>query len=353
MQKHTVLASAIGAFAAIVVSTGAAQANARICRQLQHEARELRQMGSGASRASLERKLNRVEQQVRRSGCSGLRLLFGGHAKRQCQTLRSNMNRLRQKVRGAGRSHSPERRLRTVEANLRRHGCTGRSRNEGVRHTRRGSGYQTLCVRKCDGYYFPIGFTTRKSELKRDQAACKSFYPTGGSELYLRPTGSDNENAMVSIDGEPYGKQPFAFAYRSAYQPACAAMLHAGVRAIESNVRRRVEIDPSAIVPIPVPRPSATTEVAGRGPTASHHSKVDDGHIRVVGPATPYLTAAPAEASIAPLAANVAPKRITPTEAEMSWLDLVSSLLTPAAWAGEDRAEPLASRQRSGVRSAF
>jgi hypothetical protein len=73
----------------------------------------------------------------------------------------------------------------------------------------------------------------------------------------------------------------------------------------------------------------------------------------VVGPATPYLPAAPAEALIAPLAANVAPKRITPSEAEISWLDLVSSLLTPAAWAGEDRAEPLASRQRSGVRSAF
>jgi len=191
-------------------------------------------------------------------------------------------------------------------------------------------------VRKCDGYYFPIGFTTRKSELKRDQAACKSFYPTGGGELYLRPTGSDDEKAMVSIDGKPYGEQPFAFAYRSAYQPVCATMLHAGVRAIESNMRRRVKIDPSAIVPIPVPRPSATTAAAGRGLTGSAPGKVGDGNIRVVGPATPYLTAAPAGAAIAPLAANAAPKRITPTEAETSWLDLVSNLLTPAAWAGEE-----------------
>lgn len=341
MQKYPLLASAIGALATIALAAPAAQANPRICRQLEHEARELRQTGSGASRASLQRELNQVERQVRRAGCSGFRLLFGGVAKRQCHALRADLDRLRQQVGGASLARSPDRRLRNVEAEMRHHGCSARSQRAargGGHHS--GGGYQTLCVRKCDGYYFPIGFATAKRDLQRDQAACNSFYPDGAAELYIRPSGSDEAAAMVSLDGKDYAGQSFAFAYRSAYQPACAAMLHAGVGASERQSRQTVAIKASAIVPIPVPRPSPGDDTkpivnaSDRGSIVS--AKVDTG-IRVVGPATPYLVSNPFGEAIAPVAANSAPKRVAPADqgAAASWLDRISALIAPAAQADE------------------
>lgn len=335
MPKYPVIASAVGALAIFIVSAGEAQANARICRQLEQEARELRH--SGPSRASLERKLNRVERQVRSAGCSGFRLLFGGHAKRQCRALRANMHSLRRQVGSANFGRSPQRRLRSVETQMRRHGCSGNTRNTSVSS----GGYRTMCVRTCDGYYFPIGFATAKDKLKRDQAACKSFYPAGAAELYVAPSGSDDETAMASLEGEAYAEQPFAFAYRAAYQPACANMLHAGARAGADETPATVKIDASAIFPIPVPRPSlseseAIVVASSNGIAGSDAGKqADPDEIRVVGPATPYLTGKPEPGSPAAVAANSAPKRISPVDRAPTFFDQISSLFAPAAQAGE------------------
>jgi hypothetical protein len=145
---------------------------------------------------------------------------------------------------------------------------------------------------------------------------------------------------MESLDGEDYAEQSFALAYRSAYQPACAAMLHAGVRASERETRQTVAIKDSAIVPIPVPRPSLsdnTKAIVNANDNGSIVSAKVDTEIRVVGPATPYLVSNPADASIAPVAANSAPKRVAPAQPGIatSWLDRISALIAPAAQADE------------------
>lgn len=329
MPKYRFLTSAVGAFAALAVTAGEAHANARICQQLEREAHELRQGGLRAKRADLQRKLHRVEAQVRRAGCSGLRLIFGGAKKRECRALRADMRSLRGQLHDARSVPSSQRRLRFVEAEMRRYGCDQRTRQ-----VQRGDRYQTLCVRKCDGYFFPIGFSTAKSDLKRDRAACESFYPQGSAELYLRASGAEQSEGIVSLDGEPYAEQPFAFAFRTAYQPACAATLSAGVRAIEKNMRQTVRIDPQAIVPLPVPRPHVPETVdTGRDERrviARKHAPKRD--IRVVGPAAPYIVARPADGAVGPLAS--APERVWERDA-VSWIDRISGLIAPAAQADE------------------
>jgi hypothetical protein len=221
-----------------------------------------------------------------------------------------------------------------------RYGCGDDSRRESAgNRSQTQAGYRTLCVRKCDGYYFPIGFSTPMSELNRDQAACGSFYPDGAAELYVYPSGSEDQQAMMSLDGEAYAEQPFAFAYRSAYQPACAATLHAGVKAAEEGARQAVAIKASVIVPIPVPRPSLTdpkTIVDAPARTRVVAADRRETTVRVVGPATPYLVSKLADGSIAPVAANSAPKRVA-TEPGIGtpWLDRISALIAPAAQADE------------------
>jgi hypothetical protein len=192
-------------------------------------------------------------------------------------------------------------------------------------------------VRKCDGYYFPIGFATPKSEFKRDQAACQSFYPDGEADLYVYPSGSDDAKTMVSLGGEAYAEQPFAFAYRSAYQPACAAMLQAGVKAAAEKAQKTVEIKASAIVPIPVPRPSLNDpKIIADASESPRIAAADRGEtkVRVVGLTTPYLVSKPD----GPFVASSAPERVVPAGPGAPgtvWLEQLSSLVAPAAQADD------------------
>ncbi|MEO0544641.1 MAG: DUF2865 domain-containing protein [Pseudomonadota bacterium] len=76
--------------------------------------------------------------------------------------------------------------------------------------------YRTLCVREDDGYYFPISFASREQNFSRDAAVCKAMCPAVEVELYTYPTGDDDGvNIMVSLSGQAYVDQPYAFAYRT------------------------------------------------------------------------------------------------------------------------------------------
>jgi hypothetical protein len=326
MQKYTALAAAIGVVAALAPVPGGAQSDARICRQFEREARELRQ---GFDQASLRHELRRVERQVRRAGCSGLRFLFGGAGKRECRALRSDMHRLERQLGQARAARSPERRLRGIEAEMRRHGC---ATAHGYADAR--GGYRTLCVRRCDGYFFPISFAARKSDLERDRAVCKAFYPEGAADLYFHPSqASQEEEAMVSLGGETYAGQPFAFGYRAAYRPECAAMLQTGIKAGGEGDGETVAIDLSAAVPIPVPRPHPE---GSDGITASPGGPSGDpGQVRIVGPTTPYIISEPADGSTAPAAS--APKRVAPVARGLGppWREELSSRLSISAQAHE------------------
>jgi len=345
MKSLSIFATAFGAVVAVTVIASDAHSNARICRHLEQEARETRPANSGASRASLKRELDQVERQMRRSGCSGLRLIFNGNAK-QCGALRSNMNRLRPRLRSAQARPSRDTRLRKIEAEIRRNGCRDQ-RATAPRQAKAGGDFRTLCVRKCDGYYFPISFATAKSDLQRDDAACKAFYPAckafypdGAAELYIDPSRSNAEAvSMVSLASEAYSEQSFALNYRSAYEPACAALLRPNVRAAGEGTRKTVAVDPDAIVPVPVARPRMEAETVAVVYAAGSRGRtnVDDGsrtsEIRVVGPANPYIVSA-AAGSAAPLAANSRPRRLNEaTSAVSSLLEQLTNFLTPAAQA--------------------
>ncbi|CAN7392738.1 DUF2865 domain-containing protein [Phyllobacterium sp. LjRoot231] len=75
-----------------------------------------------------------------------------------------------------------------------------------------GGRYQTLCVRTCDGYYFPLSYETGAENFSRDQAQCQSQCP--GAKLYYQPTDNPNPERMTSLSGEDYKDLPNAFKFR-------------------------------------------------------------------------------------------------------------------------------------------
>jgi hypothetical protein len=89
--------------------------------------------------------------------------------------------------------------------------------------------FRTLCVRSCDGYYFPISYATDRSHFKTDAAVCQSIYPPGEALLYVhRTTGQTAEQAVSALTGKPLAGESFAFAYRSTYDQSCAGLFRSG-----------------------------------------------------------------------------------------------------------------------------
>lgn len=77
------------------------------------------------------------------------------------------------------------------------------------------SGYRTLCVRTCDGAFFPISPSTQPANFGRDAAQCQRMCPGTETELYYSRLSEEAEDMVSTITGQPYRNQPNAFAYRN------------------------------------------------------------------------------------------------------------------------------------------
>jgi hypothetical protein len=79
--------------------------------------------------------------------------------------------------------------------------------------------YSTLCVRTCDGYYFPISYATTADNFARDEQACRARCPGADAHLYFHRVPGEESEDMVSLSGVPYTALPTAFFYRRTDRP--------------------------------------------------------------------------------------------------------------------------------------
>ncbi len=174
--------------------------------------------------------------------------------------------------------------------------------------------FRTLCVRTCDGYYFPISFSAAGPELQRDEMACRALCPGQAVSLYVQRSGEGEGGAMMSLAGEPYTALPAAFRYRREYDRGCAC---GAVDARMAEAFRAFAVPPPMAAaslqaveaggpPIPVP-PARVREddpdtaanraggfiAAAAGPEAAGQVIYGEGPggkvVRMVGPAPSYL----------------------------------------------------------------
>jgi hypothetical protein len=82
--------------------------------------------------------------------------------------------------------------------------------------------FRTVCVRTCDGGYFPISFATSPARFADDEKACKALCPATEASLYAYRNPGEDINQAVSVNGQPYTALPNAFKFRSEFNPACA-----------------------------------------------------------------------------------------------------------------------------------
>ncbi len=166
--------------------------------------------------------------------------------------------------------------------------------------------YRTICVRGCDGYYFPISFSTTPAHFETDQQICQAQCP-GATLYYYENPGATVETA-VSVTGQPITAMSHAFAFRLAYYPDCRCQPLTPIPTTttytpltEQATQVIAAARPSIPLPVPRPDPSEDPEtianrLGGFTPGAFTMTDVDatatmmvtDDGMRLIGPAYLY-----------------------------------------------------------------
>jgi hypothetical protein len=217
---------------------------------------QIRRYQEAASKQQGE--LDRVTSQAKRMGCdsSGFFSLFSGQSAQcgpvnnQIQQMRANLEQIttsleRLRSGGLGGAERDNQR-RSVLAALAQNNCgpqyanaargpgsflenlfggNNNNNNPAVPGTDLGpqSGtYRTVCVRSCDGAYFPISFATVPARFPDDEKSCKALCPAAEATLYSYRNPGEDMNQAVSINGQSYSSSPNAFRYRQEFNASCA-----------------------------------------------------------------------------------------------------------------------------------
>jgi hypothetical protein len=85
-----------------------------------------------------------------------------------------------------------------------------------------------VCVRLCDGYFFPTGALSGEADLNGQEAACSGLCPDAPTQLFVQPAGSDKIEDAVSLSGAPYTALPVAFSHRISTDRTCSCHRHPG-----------------------------------------------------------------------------------------------------------------------------
>ncbi|WP_354221926.1 DUF2865 domain-containing protein [Bradyrhizobium sp. F1.4.3] len=211
------------------------------------------------SQTRQQAELDRVTMQAKRMGCdsSGFFSLFNGQSAQcgpvntQIQQMRANLDQITgnlERLRGGGSSPERDSQRRSVLIALAQNNCgpqyanAAQSQGGNFLSNLFGGGnnannppgappsdlgpqsgtYRTVCVRTCDGAYFPISFATVPARFPDDEKTCKALCPAAEAVLYAHRNPGEDMSSAVSISGQPYTALPTAFKFRSEFNPSCS-----------------------------------------------------------------------------------------------------------------------------------
>ena len=210
----------------------------------------------GDAQAKQQAELDRVTQQAKRMGCdsSGFFSLFNGRqaqcgpVNNQIQQMRGNLDQITsslERLRSGGIGGADrENQRRSVLTALAQNNCgpqyAAAARGPGnfidslfgtpnqslpppsAELSAPSGTFRTVCVRTCDGGYFPVSFATYQARFGDDERACKALCPATEATLFTYRNPGEDINQAVSINGQSYSSLPNAFKFRTEFSPSCA-----------------------------------------------------------------------------------------------------------------------------------
>ena len=256
---RTALARRIPTFvASILIAAGIAADSAFAATTCADLGAELSRLSSALSPADVSKAANYQQQWIeqsealarerskaRRANCSGRKFLFfGSKPEPACRQIIPGMKKLQANVarldslRRQNRSGGADRnRIAQIRTILLQNNCFSDTQMASFRNRAEfeaffngdfelerapGFTFRTLCVRACDGYYFPISFSTTRDQFAYDQATCEALCPGTPVDLYYHDNPASTSQNMISLSGVPYEDHPAAFVYRAKYDKSCS-----------------------------------------------------------------------------------------------------------------------------------
>jgi len=220
--------------------------------------------------------------------------------------------------------------------------------------------YKTVCVRLCDGAYFPISFATTRDHFAKDEAQCTARC---GSpvRLFVFPNPGGRPEVMRDRSGRSYVALPTAFQFRHGPVAGCscrAAPWEAASRvrhrlyALEADIAAGKAVDTtelaslrSRVTDADDESPSQMTPVPSSPAAAKKENSFRPNRARSLGPAAAIARQAPAPVDV---------RTLSP---EMEIAALETAQETPRNFspgnrtnrsAGLDATPPLPTRPRTG-----
>lgn len=203
--------------------------------------------------AKSQRNLDRIVANLNRSNCMPRQKLFGGYSidRGQCRSdqikfieaekeYRAIASQLKVMRNDRQNFNSPEESILRKLASM---GCEGfqfetrtvKTQTKGLFGTLFGTQtktytvvkerrhrYRTVCVRSCDGYFFPVREFASRANFSEDESACQTLCPEAEVKLYIQKvTNDDVFEGMRSLNGEDYANHENAFQYQKSLVDGC------------------------------------------------------------------------------------------------------------------------------------
>ena len=240
---------------ALAATAGAAAAQSPACNAWRSELASLQgQRGGGDPRAAqmaqrVGAQLAQATNQYRAMGCDrGGFTFFGEGPPRECGGLRAQIGQLQaqygglqQQAQGGALEQRRAQLASAINANCRAPQQRGFFETIFGLEPRRGEidstmpeldpeqpiepekprqgGPQTVCVRTCDGFFFPLANNPGGRDSSDEM--CQALCPGVETLAYGMTNGGDIQNAVARATGQPYASLPNAGKYQRSFDAAC------------------------------------------------------------------------------------------------------------------------------------
>jgi hypothetical protein len=136
------------------------------------------------------------------------------------------------------------------------------------------AGSKAVCVRTCDGSFFPVSYSAGGGRLDDLQDMCRALCPNADVSLYTYAPGADIETAMA-INGSRYMDLPTALKYRRSVDSTCscrrrgqswAEALAGAEQRLGGGGRTDIVVTPEKAAELSRPKPEAKPKSGAKPP---------------------------------------------------------------------------------------
>jgi Protein of unknown function (DUF2865) len=206
---------------ALVALMGAGAVQAMANSACQRYRAELANVSDGASVArALQGEIARLEAYYRTLKCEGGKFLFFDTRPPQCGAVEQRIRALNAGY-GAENGEVAAARRRQLQAAV-TSACADQPKNaDGTPDQYARGGSQVICVRTCDGAYFPMNNLPDGREGANE--LCQALCPGAEAAAYSMPRGDDALKSAATLKGSrSYASLANAFKFQKAFVPNCS-----------------------------------------------------------------------------------------------------------------------------------